>query len=190
MSDVVASAVRLQVNLLSEATQCRVAAGRPDATFKRHLAQDHLPWRRDCRHCVEGGIQSRMHRRIKTPEGFTLSLDLLGKYEKGFSEHHPEVVWCLVGCFTVPELAVKASEGEEKEKVDLDALDLPDPLLPSDVEVSEYEPSIPEEEPLIDGGLDGLWSHEEEAPMEWERPGRICVVRCAPRRRSLRPKMR
>ena len=171
VSDVVASAVRLQVNLLSEAAQCRVAVGRPDATFKRHLAQDHLPWRRDCRHCVEGGIQSRMHRRIKTPEGFTLSLDLLGKYEKGFSEHHPEVVWCLVGCFTVPELAVKTSEDEEKEKVELDARDLPDPLLPSDVEVSEYEPSIPEEEPLIDGGLDGLWSHEEEAPMEWERPG-------------------
>ena len=48
-----------------------------------------------------------MHRRIKTLEGFTLSVDLLGKYERGVSEHHPKVVWCLVGCYTVPELAVK-----------------------------------------------------------------------------------
>ena len=166
VSACVRSAVRLQVGLRSEAARCKVITGRPDPSFQQHLAQDHLPWRRDCRRCVEGGIQSRLHRRIKTPEGFTLSVDLLGKYEKGVSEHHPKVVWCLVGCFTVPEIAVKAAEGEGERQGDSVPEAKGGPELPSDVE--EYEPSLPEEEPLIDGGLDGLWSHEEVGPMEWE----------------------
>ncbi|CAE7344971.1 unnamed protein product, partial [Symbiodinium necroappetens] len=170
ISVVVRSAVELQTGMLSRAATFRAAGVKADASFRQHLAHDHLPWRRDCRHCVEGGIQSRMHRRIKTPEGFVLSVDLLGKYERGVSEHHPKVVWCLVGCYTVPELSVgpqrdqvTAQDPHQEVSGEAEAQD-----LPSDVDCEEYAPSLPGE-PLLDEDLDGLWAHEEEGPMEWEQ---------------------
>ena len=170
ISVVVRSAVELQTGMLSRAATVRAAGGKADASFRQHLAHDHIPWRRDCRHCVEGGIQSRMHRRIKTPEGFVLSVDLLGKYERGVSEHHPKVVWCLVGCYTVPELSVgppqdQATAQDSRQDVPGEA-EAPD--LPSDVDCEEYAPSLPGE-PLLDEDLDGLWAHEEEGPMDWEQ---------------------
>ena len=170
ISVVVRSAVELQTGMLSRAATVRAAGGKADASFRQHLAHDHIPWRRDCRRCVEGGIQSRMHRRIKTPEGFALSVDLLGKYERGVSEHHPKVVWCLVGCYTVPELSVgppqdQATAQDSRQDVPGEA-EAPD--LPSDVDCEEYAPSLPGE-PLLDEDLDGLWAHEEEGPMDWEQ---------------------
>ncbi|CAE7362790.1 hypothetical protein AK812_SmicGene13757 [Symbiodinium microadriaticum] len=170
ISVVVRSAVELQTGMLSRATAFRAAGAKVDASFRQHLAQDHIPWRRDCRHCVEGGIQSRMHRRIKTPEGFVLSVDLLGKYERGVSEHHPKVVWCLVGCYTVPELSVgpqqdQVTAQDSRQDVSGEA-EAPD--LPSDVDCDEHAPSLPGE-PLLDEDLDGLWAHEEEGPMDWEQ---------------------
>ena len=170
ISVVVRSAVELQTGMLSRAATVRAAGGKADASFRQHLAHDHIPWRRDCRHCVEGGIQSRMHRRIKTPEGFVLSVDLLGKYERGVSEHHPKVVWCLVGCYTVPELSVgppqdQATAQDSRQDVPGEA-EAPD--LPSDMDCEEYAPSLPGE-PLLDEDLDGLWAREEEGPMDWEQ---------------------
>ena len=48
-----------------------------------------------------------------TPEGYALSLDLLGRYAAGVSEHCQKVRWALVGCFTVPRLAVPGQGTDE-----------------------------------------------------------------------------
>ena len=78
-----------------------------DTAFEQHVRNDHQPWRRDCEHCVAGGLQGRLHKRVSCPEGYALSLDLLGRYEPAPSELHKTVNWCLVGCFVVPQLSVR-----------------------------------------------------------------------------------
>ena len=84
-----------------------------DKAFEQHIRNDHQPWRRDCQHCVASGLQGRLHKRVSCPEGYALSLDLLGRYEPGPSELHKVVQWCLVGCFVIPELSVrKPDEGQ------------------------------------------------------------------------------
>ena len=84
-----------------------------DAAFEQHVKNDHQPWRRDCEHCVAGGIQSRLHKRVSCPEGYTLSLDLLGRYEPAPSELRRTVHWCLVGCFIIPQLSILKERRDE-----------------------------------------------------------------------------
>ena len=84
-----------------------------DAAFEQRVKNDHQPWRRDCEHCVAGGIQSRLHKRVSCPEGYTLSLDLLGRYEPAPSELHRTVHWCLVGCFIIPQLSILKERRDE-----------------------------------------------------------------------------
>ncbi|CAE7255949.1 unnamed protein product [Symbiodinium sp. KB8] len=60
ISVVVRSAVELQTGMLSRATAFRAAGAKVDASFRQHLAHDHIPWRRDCRHCVEGPQQDQV----------------------------------------------------------------------------------------------------------------------------------
>ena len=79
-----------------------------DTAFEQHVRNDHQPWRRDCEHCVAGGLQGRLHKRVSCPEGYALSLDLLGRYEPAPSELHKTV--SLVGCFVVPQLSVRQGD--------------------------------------------------------------------------------
>ena len=44
-------------------------------SFERHVANGHLPFRRDCATCLRGQLSSRPHRRISCPDSYVLSLD-------------------------------------------------------------------------------------------------------------------
>ena len=49
-----------------------------DPTFIEHIRQQHIPFRRDCKYCVQGGAKHRQHRRVLTPQMWSLSVDTAG----------------------------------------------------------------------------------------------------------------
>eukprot|EP00435_Cladocopium_sp_Y103_P023320 s3116_g5.t1 len=51
--------------------------------WKAHLRQDHQPFYRGCKTCLEACGQSRHHRRVVTPDSYTLAIDLAGPFKKG-----------------------------------------------------------------------------------------------------------
>ena len=58
-------------------------------SWKQHLLDGHIPYRRDCRLCVEGTGIGIQHRRVAYPQAFALSIDLFGpvpKHEHGRDE--------------------------------------------------------------------------------------------------------
>ena len=46
--------------------------------WRAHLQNGHVPYRRDCKQCVEGAGLGLLHRRVKYPRSFALSVDLFG----------------------------------------------------------------------------------------------------------------
>ena len=65
------------------------ALGRDEAqrqAWAQHLAQDHLPRRRDCYHCLAGEFQQKAHHRVSTPQAYCLGVDLLGPLVLGEHE--------------------------------------------------------------------------------------------------------
>ncbi|CAE7244731.1 GIP [Symbiodinium sp. CCMP2592] len=46
--------------------------------WRRHLLSGHVPYRRDCRQCVEGAALGTFHTRVRHPRMYTLSIDLFG----------------------------------------------------------------------------------------------------------------
>ena len=69
--------------------------------WKAHLLNDHQPYYRGCRTCLEACGQSRHHRRIVTPDSYTLAIDLAGPFKKG-EDQLGHGRYMLVGSFTVP----------------------------------------------------------------------------------------
>ncbi|CAE7328390.1 unnamed protein product [Symbiodinium sp. CCMP2456] len=45
-----------------------------DAGFLEHLRNNHTPYRRDCKYCVQGGARQMQHRKVLAPQGWTLSV--------------------------------------------------------------------------------------------------------------------
>eukprot|EP00435_Cladocopium_sp_Y103_P055404 s1091_g18.t1 len=54
--------------------------------WKIHLQNDHQPYYRGCRTCLEACGQSRHHRKIDTHESYTLGIDLAGPFKKGVDQ--------------------------------------------------------------------------------------------------------
>eukprot|EP00435_Cladocopium_sp_Y103_P053680 s781_g17.t1 len=69
--------------------------------WKAHLRQDHQPYYRGCKTCLEACGQSRHHRRVVTPDSYTLAIDLAGPFKKG-QDQLGSGRYMLVGSFTVP----------------------------------------------------------------------------------------
>ena len=116
--------------------------------WRRHLANGHLPYRRDCKQCVEGSGLGVYHRRVRYPKSFTLSVDLFGPVPVGEAGRDESCVtgknllrYGLVGAFRVPKSLVQPSTSVDSVK-DLFA---PEPPPPPDFEgeLAEYEPSEP-----------------------------------------------
>ena len=62
---------------------CRFDAGE----WRLHLQRDHLPYRKDCRVCVERST-GKPHRKVSHPAAYTLSVDTAGPFrEKGAAGH-------------------------------------------------------------------------------------------------------
>ena len=75
-----------------------------DASFIEHIRQNHIPYRRDCRYCVQGGAKQRPHRRVLTPQSWTLSVDTAGPFVRSHDEHTKSARYLVVGVLTVPKV--------------------------------------------------------------------------------------
>ena len=123
--------------------------------WRAHIMRGHLPYRRDCQFCVEGAGLGVQHRKVKTPQAYTLSVDLFGPMpplEKGRDEQsvsgNPHLRFGLVGVYRMPRsmLATKFQPPPEEEKKGED-----DPFKELPGSPGEYEPTDPGDE--ADGAL-------------------------------------
>ena len=102
-----------------------------DHGFFQHLRRDHIPYRRDCRACLAGYYRGHVHRRVAVPDGWCLSLDLIGPFKEGENEDGTKAKYGLVGVLVVPDILDEirldlvgpaeddrdvASEGEEPDE--------------------------------------------------------------------------
>ena len=91
-------------------------------SWRQHLLDGHVPYRRDCRLCVEGAGIGIQHRRVVYPQSFALSIDLFGpvpKHEHGRDETcisgKNSIRYGLIGAFRVPKSAIHHSMKASKE---------------------------------------------------------------------------
>ena len=75
-----------------------------DPSFIEHIRQQHAPYRRDCRYCVQGGAKQRPHRRILSPQMWTLSVDTAGPFTVAQDEVMKKAKYFIVGVLTVPKI--------------------------------------------------------------------------------------
>ncbi|CAE7432980.1 GIP [Symbiodinium microadriaticum] len=71
------------------------------AEWRLHLQRDHLPYRRDCRICIERA-SGKPHRKVAHPSAYSLAVDLAGPFRKvGVGGYK----YLMVGCYRFPKLA-------------------------------------------------------------------------------------
>ena len=78
-----------------------------DAGFLEHLRQGHMPFRRDCKQCLQGGARHRQHRKVLAPQAWSLSLDTAGPFPSGVDESEPEAKYLIVAVLSVPILSTE-----------------------------------------------------------------------------------
>ena len=74
------------------------------SSWAQHLAQDHLPRRRDCYHCLAGEFPHKAHHRVSIPQAYCLGVDLLGPLVPGEHETGKGIRYGLVGVYTFPKV--------------------------------------------------------------------------------------
>ena len=117
--------------------------------WKAHISRGHLPYRRDCLHCVQGSGLGIQHKSVKYPASFALSVDLFGPMsleERGHDEEAvsgiPQVKYGLVGAFRVPrEVLRKPGDQVEAQDGDGELREKPSSCEVEDENLEEYEPS-------------------------------------------------
>ncbi|CAE6966844.1 GIP [Symbiodinium sp. CCMP2592] len=121
--------------------------------WRRHLMNGHTPYRRDCKHCVEGAGLGVFHNKVKHPRSFSLSIDLFGPVPRPEAGRDETCVtgkctmrYGLVGAFRVPRKVLGSAPGVDGVG-DLFSPKGPNQApLPADVDREEYQPSEPGEE--------------------------------------------
>ena len=127
--------------------------------WRRHCAMDHMPFSRECPECQRGAGRARAHRRIPSPDTYTLSLDLCGPFRPGRDLDEPKSRYFMVGVFTVPVYR------KGKEVVGL-APGM-DKVLSKEPGALELEVGEGELLPEVDG--EDLPKHEEGDPGDMEK---------------------
>ena len=79
-----------------------------DPSFIEHIRQQHIPYRRDCKFCVQGGGRQRQHRRILSPQAWTLSVDTAGPFSLAQDESTTKAKYFVIGVLTIPRVVAKA----------------------------------------------------------------------------------
>ena len=89
--------------------------------WKRHIKQEHVPYRRDCRDCVEAMGFSSPHRRSRNASSaFVMAVDIMGPFEQGRDLGLNQ--WCkYVMVATIPVPIVKDLAGAPEEPLDHEA---------------------------------------------------------------------
>ena len=100
----------------------QVACRRLDTEgFKKHIQNHHVPFRRDCRQCLEAMGQSEPHRRPGLDgAAYCLSIDLAGPFplgrDEGFNKR-TKAKYILVGTVAIPKswASTRGTEGRDAE---------------------------------------------------------------------------
>ena len=72
--------------------------------WRRHLENDHQPYRHDCSVCLNAQGTGKPHRRIPRPTAFSLSLDTAGPFKhRGRDLDHADYRYLLVGAYKFPK---------------------------------------------------------------------------------------
>ena len=80
--------------------------------WKVHVKNNHLPYHRKCRTCVESSGTGRKHVKIKTPSSYCLSLDVCGPFrQRGADPDHTDYRFALIGAYVVPCVNREVPEG-------------------------------------------------------------------------------
>ena len=143
-----------------------------EESFRQHVNRGHLPWRRDCRACLEAAAYHHACRRQKHPHAFSLCLDLCGPYKAG-SDQAGLCRLGLVGVYTFPKcwdngrpIVGESTMGGVPEEADPDegeqpTKDKPLKRVPEDHPIPEEFPD--DDLPDIDGEpQDDLEPSEED----------------------------
>ena len=149
--------------------------------FRRHIQNDHVPYRRDCRQCLETMGQSEPHRRLKLDgAAYCLSVDLAGPFPLGRDEGFNKKTaakYILVGSVAIPKLDRgldrPLTEGDSQGKKPdepLKAEPLPEELQPDPQGEAPEEPDPahrdqdqpPDQDLLPEGAYDGEEVTEDE----------------------------
>ena len=86
--------------------------------WQLHVQRDHLPFRRDCRHCVQAA-SGRPHRRITHRSAYVLSADVAGPFRsRGKSTDTNQHRFMLVCAYQFPRLP--GTSEKQTESVDED----------------------------------------------------------------------
>ena len=70
--------------------------------WKQHIANEHLPARRDCSECLRAMGRDRPHSRNKHPMAFCLNLDIAGPFCQGQDQQETAPRYFLIGVYSVP----------------------------------------------------------------------------------------
>ena len=105
------------------------------AMWRAHVRNNHLPYNRRCQTCVRSSGTGKIHRRIKHPGAYCLSLDVAGPFRhKAADPNHKDYRYLLVGAYIMP----KQSDEPQVPQAD-------EPQVPQ-----ADEPQVPQAGGLID----------------------------------------
>ena len=80
--------------------------------WRIHVRNNHQPYNRKCRTCVESSGTGRKHVKIKTPSSYCLSLDMCGPFrQRGADPDHADYRFALIGAYVVPRMSHEVPEG-------------------------------------------------------------------------------
>ena len=121
--------------------------------WRQHILNGHLPYRRDCKQCVEGAGLGPFHRRIRHPRSFALSVDLFGPVPVGEAGRDEGCItgknllrYGLVGAFRVPRILLQPAPEIDGVRDLYAGVPVPGPV--PDDELADYEPSELSDEPF------------------------------------------
>ena len=102
-------------------------------SWKAHVDMNHYPYRRDCAICVETMGRDRPRRRLKSPEPFTLALDVAGPFVPGKDQIELQPRYFVIATMTIPMWGDKPMvESLRKLAEDEQELDIPGPPIGDD----------------------------------------------------------
>ena len=80
--------------------------------WRVHVRNNHQPYHRNCKTCVESSGTGRRHVKIKTPSSYCLSLDVCGPFrQRGVDPDHADYRLALIGAYVIPKLQGEVRDG-------------------------------------------------------------------------------
>ena len=111
---------------LHDSILCSVAVDKEDIKLGKmtakewqlHLRRDHIPYRKDCRHCIQSS-SGRPHRRVAHRSAYVLSADVAGPFRsKGLNTETNQYKFMLVCAYQFPRLP--ETPADPREPIDED----------------------------------------------------------------------